>query len=163
MKSRRDIQRATRISFNKVILRNSVCCHVLCGAQKAPPHFVRKLRRYMQGLRMKYVPNKIPLGERMINKIFSVILVIYGGYGIYVNDLYLPSKRGSGVHLHDEPALLMYASFICGCLVMLSVVVDHYDERDNEHKYQSFAKCFKFLGWGIFGFSLIWSLVKLSI
>tara|TARA_R110001592_G_scaffold357853_1_gene661655 strand:+ start:753 stop:1130 length:378 start_codon:yes stop_codon:yes gene_type:complete len=33
-------------AFNNAILRNSVGCHVLCGAQKAPAHSVRKLRRY---------------------------------------------------------------------------------------------------------------------
>jgi hypothetical protein len=109
---------------------------------------------------MKHTPNKIPLKERMINKFFSAVLIIYGGYGIYVNDLYIPGKRSSGVHLHDEPALLMYAAFICGALVMLSVVVDHYDERNNEHKYQVFAKTFKYLGWGLFGASLIWHIAN---
>ncbi len=99
---------------------------------------------------MKYIPNKIPLGERISNKVLSVILITYGGYGIYTNDLHLPRKRGPGVHLQDEPALIMYGAFICGSLVMLSVVVDHYDERDNEHKYQTFAKVFRYLGWSLF-------------
>ncbi len=36
-------------AHNKAMLRNSVCCHVLCGAQKAPSHSVRKLRRYVAG------------------------------------------------------------------------------------------------------------------
>jgi len=109
---------------------------------------------------MKYVPNKLPLRERMINKLFSIILIIYGGYGIYINDLYIPGKRGNGTHLHDEPALLMYGAFICGSLVMLSVVVDHYDERDNEHKYRAFARLFKVLGWGSFIASIIWSIAQ---
>lgn len=38
--------------FNKAMLRSSLCCHVLCGAQKAPSHSVRKSRRY-KALRMK--------------------------------------------------------------------------------------------------------------
>lgn len=109
---------------------------------------------------MKYVPNKIPLKERLLNKLFSIILIVYGGYGIYINDLYLPGKRSNGIHLHDEPALIMYAAFICGCLVMLSVVVDHYDERDNEHKYQAFAKIFTLLGWGLFAVSVVWHIAK---
>ena len=115
---------------------------------------------------MKYSPNKIPHKKIMFNTVFSVILILYGGYGIYVNDLYIPGRHGvshRAIHLHDEAALLMYAAFICGCLVMLSVVVDHYDERDNEHKYQLFAKCFKFLGWGLFGASIIWCTVKLNM
>lgn len=105
---------------------------------------------------MDYLPNRIPLGERLINIVLSSGLLLYGGYGLQVNDLYIPGKRTSGVHLHDEPALLMYAAFVCGCLVMLSVVVDHYDERNNEQKYRAFAKAFKWLGWGSFVASLIW-------
>ena len=88
------------------------------------------------------------------------MLLAYRGYGIYVNDLYIPGKHGPGIHLHDEPALIMYAAFICGTMVMLSVIVDHYDERDNEYKYQIFARVFKFLGWGLFAFSLIWHIAK---
>ena len=95
-----------------------------------------------------------------MNKLFSIILIVYGGYGVYKNDLFIPGKRIKGVHLHDEPAILMYAAFICGCLVMLSVIVDHYDERDNEHKYKTFAKVFKYLGWGLFGASFVWLIAK---
>ena len=109
---------------------------------------------------MKYVPNKISLVERVMNIIFSAFLLIYGSHGIYINDLYMPGKHSRGINLHDEPALVMYAAFICGCLVMLSVVVDHYDERDNEHKYKLFAKYFKFLGLGLFGVALVWHIVK---
>ena len=111
---------------------------------------------------MKHIPNSIPLADRITNFIFSVILIAYGGYGIYINDLYLPGGRRSrgGIHLHDEPALIMYAAFICGCLVMLSVIIDHYDKRNNEHKYKTFAKVFKYIGWGLFWVSVVWNITK---
>ena len=107
---------------------------------------------------MRYQPNNIPLKDRMVSKLFSVVLIVYGGYGIYVNDLCIPSRRG-GFHLSDEPALLMYAAFICGSLVMLSVVIDHYDERDNEHKYQLFSKFFKLLGLALVVASVVWRVI----
>jgi hypothetical protein len=71
------------------------------------------------------------------------------------NDLYLPSKRSRGMHLHDTPAWIMYGAIICACLAMLSVVIDHYDRRNNERHYRLFADVFEYIGWGLFGFSLL--------
>ncbi|WP_299775945.1 hypothetical protein [uncultured Pseudoteredinibacter sp.] len=109
---------------------------------------------------MKYIPNKISLAERLWNIALSALLLIYGGYGIYINDLYLPARTGSGLSLHDGPAILMFGAFACGALVMLSVVVDHYDERDNEYKYQVFARVFKYLAWSLFAAALIYNLLN---
>ncbi len=102
-----------------------------------------------------HTPNHIPANERGWNIVFSILLFAYGSYGIWINDLYLPGKRGRGMHLHDIPAWIMYGAIICACLVMLSVVVDHYDRRNNETNYRLFAQVFKFLGWGFFALSLI--------
>lgn len=104
-------------------------------------------------------PNRIPLPERIWNTVLSLILLAYGTFGVWVNDLYLPGKRSRGVHLHDVPAWIMYAAILCACLVMLSIVVDHYDQRDNERHYRQFAQAFKFIGWALFGVSLLWGLL----
>lgn len=106
----------------------------------------------------RYIPNKIPSKERLTNIIFSLFLFMYGSYGIFINDIYIPGKRSKGVHLHDEPALFMYGAIICACIVMISVVIDHYDERDNEHKYQAIGRLFKFTGWSLFILSLAYSI-----
>lgn len=102
-----------------------------------------------------YKPNFIPADERLKNAVFSILLFAYGSYGVWVNDLYIPGKRSKGIHLHDVPAWIMYGAMICACLVMLSVVVDHYDKRNNENHYKVFAGVFKFLGWVFFVLSLI--------
>ena len=34
-----------------------------------------------------YIPNRIPLSERILNTVSAVFLLAYGTYGIYVNDL----------------------------------------------------------------------------
>jgi TRAP-type C4-dicarboxylate transport system permease small subunit len=106
-------------------------------------------------MRDSYTPNHIPPNERVTNTLFSIFLLLYGGYGIWVNDLYLPGKRSKGIHLHDVPAWVMYGAFICACLVMLSVIVDHYDKRNNEINYKRFADIFRVLGWCFFGLSLV--------
>jgi hypothetical protein len=72
----------------------------------------------------------------------------------------MPGKRSKGIHLHDVPAWVMYGAFICACLVMLSVVVDHYDKRNNETNYKRFADTFRVLGWCFFWLSLVLAIVR---
>ena len=106
--------------------------------------------------RRVYIPNSIPAATRWGNTAAALFLLAYGSYGVWVNDLYLPGKRGPGVHLHDESALLVFAAMLCGCAVLLAVVIDHYDERDNEHRYRQFGKIIGTLGWALFIGALIY-------
>ena len=83
-------------------------------------------------------------------------LLGWGGYGLYVNDLIIPMRRSNeDLHLHDEPAFIMFAAFLCGALVLLSVVIDHYDRRNNEHKYKDFADRMGIWGWVLFVVALV--------
>ena len=107
-----------------------------------------------------HTPNHIPKDERTTYIVFSLLLFAYGTFGVWINDLYLPGRRSRGVHLHDTPAWVMYGAIICACLVMLSVVVDHYDRRNNERHYRLFADIFKYIGWGLFGFSVIMAMIR---
>lgn len=100
-------------------------------------------------------PNHIPLDERVWSAVFATVLLAWGSYGIYVNDLVIPLKRRRDIHLHDEPALLMFGAFLCGAMVLISVVVDHYDRRNNEHKYEEFAAFLGKAGWALFVVSLV--------
>ena len=86
-----------------------------------------------------HIPNFIPARYRIWGLIAAILLLVWGGYGVYVNDLLIPGKRGGG-HLRDEPALLMFAALFCGALQLVSRVVDHYDRRNNEYKYQKFVR-----------------------
>ena len=62
-----------------------------------------------------------------------------------MNDLYLPGGSGHGLRFEGGPALVLYGPSLGGALVMLSVIVDHYDERDSTtcRRIQSFSfgKC----------------------
>jgi hypothetical protein len=107
----------------------------------------------------RYVPNRIPAKERARHVGLSLLLIGYGGYGVWVNDLYLPGRR-AGVHLHDEAAWLMYAAMLAASLVLLSVVVDHYDRRDNERHYRRVARGGAWLGWSLFAASVFWAVTR---
>ena len=93
-----------------------------------------------------YQPNHIPAGKRLRLAIYSIALLLYGGHGLWRNDLYLPWPRHHGTHLHDVSAWTMFGAFVCGSLVMVSIVVDHYDGRDNEKTYQKFSDVCKDIG-----------------
>lgn len=133
---------------NPRIARNSKCP---CGSG-------RKYKR-CHGLPseaiIEYTPNHIPLGTRIVNVVLSAFLLIYGAYGVWVNDLYVAGKRGNGVHLHGAAAEIMYCAMICAALNLGSVVVDHYDQSNNETDYRLFAKATQILGWVFFGIAFL--------
>lgn len=105
--------------------------------------------------RKPYIANHIPVATRRLNTFFALILLTYGAYGLYRNDLFLPGKRSTGLHLQGNAAWLMFAAFVCASMVLLSVVLDHYDERHNEAGYQRAAQYLRWLGWGFFALSLL--------
>lgn len=98
----------------------------------------------------RHVPNHIPRSERIANVLFSVPLLAYSAYGFVRDDLYIPGKRGPGVHLHGAPMWMMCAAMLCVGASLLSVVIDHYDTRANEGRYGKFAAVTQLLGWALF-------------
>lgn len=102
-----------------------------------------------------HTPNSISRGDRIAYTVFSILLFAYGSYGVWVNALYIPGRRTAGTYFHDIPAWIMYGAIVCACLVMLSVVVDHYDRRPNERHYRTFAQAGKYLGWGLVAASML--------
>lgn len=104
-----------------------------------------------------YTPNHIPRSERFLNVLYALVIIAFGVLGLTTGDLLLPGKRtGSpnGVALQGLSAWVMYAAMICACAVLISVLVDHYDQRNNEINYRRFAQTGKFLGWFLFFLSL---------
>jgi hypothetical protein len=107
-----------------------------------------------------YIPNEIPINERVLSLVISTFLLVYGLYGLYKGEIYIPGKRGDGIYLDGLALWIMLAGLICGAIVFISVVLDHYDRRDNEHKYYKIGSRAKYLGIGCFGFALIWELIR---
>lgn len=102
-----------------------------------------------------YSPNHIPRDERVKNVVLSAALLAYGTFGVWIDDLYLPGKRSAGIHLHGLPAKVMYLAMLFACANLLAVVVDHYDRRNNEHRYRVMAKVTQIAGWTTFVFALV--------
>lgn len=69
----------------------------------------------------------------------ALLLIAYGTYGILKNDVYLPGKRGQGVHFTGLTAWLAFAAMVLAALHFLAGVVDHYDRRNNEARYRDFS------------------------
>lgn len=106
-----------------------------------------------------HIPNDIPLNQRFWSLLGAILLLVWGGHGLLKNDLVLPLRRRADLHLHDESAYLMFAAFVCGALVLLAIVIDHYDRRNNEHHYQRFSRTMSKVGWWLFGSALLLKLI----
>ncbi len=63
--------------------------------------------------------------------------------------------KGRDTHFHGETAWLIYVAMIFASLNMLSVVADHYDQRNNELNYSRFAKITQILGLLFFALALV--------
>ena len=97
-----------------------------------------------------YTPNHIPAKSRWLHSIFALGILAYGAWGVWVDDLFLPGRRGPGIHLHGTPAWVMFGAMACASLMMLLVVVDHYDRRNNEHNYKAIASVVSWVMGGLF-------------
>jgi len=107
----------------------------------------------------RYIPNHIPAGERAWNLFLSLLIMAWGSYGIWADDLIVPTKRG-GIHLHGTAALIMFGAIAAAALNFFSVVLDHLDTRNNELSYRRIAFGTQLLGWILFGIAIIVHILK---
>jgi len=54
--------------------------------------------------------------------------------------MFLPGKGGGGIDIHGFPMWFTYISGVAASANLVSVVIDHYDRRNNEKDYRKFAK-----------------------
>lgn len=91
-----------------------------------------------------YSPNHVSLDRRAAYLVVSALIIAYAVGSLMRNDFYiwLPLGRRSGPieeHLHGAAAWLAAASAMSAAANLLSVVVDHYDKRNNEKNYRAVA------------------------
>ncbi len=101
----------------------------------------------------------ISTGERLWHVALAVGLLAYGGFGLYLDDLYLPGRSTRGVHLHGAAAWIMYGAFVFASLNLLSVAADHCDSSEGERYYHIFARVTQVAGWSLFFGAFVFSLV----
>lgn len=78
--------------------------------------------------------------SRLLSVIAPVLLLLWGGYGLYINDLLIPS-------LEDEkPTYLMFAAFICGAMMLTANIIGQIEPKNREASPFSFARYV--VGWG---------------
>lgn len=94
-----------------------------------------------------YTPNHIPAGQRWLYGVLSAAAIAYGSYGIWWDDIFIPGKRSSGIHFHGLAAWLVFAGILCLAANFLSVIIDHFDTRNNETNYRLFARVTAWAGW----------------
>lgn len=87
-----------------------------------------------------YQPNKIPWQTQLYYMIASPALLIYGTFGLIYDDIYIPGKRSRGIHFHGYAAVIVFFVFLFAISNMVSVIIDHFDKRDNEINYRYYAK-----------------------
>lgn len=100
--------------------------------------------------RVLHVPNRIPLKDRLSNLFFAACLFGYAALAAAIDDFYIPGKRGNGIHLHGPSVWVMLAAAVCAVVVLMAVVVDHYDTRPNERVYEQVGTVFRIAGWTLF-------------
>jgi hypothetical protein len=103
-------------------------------------------------------PNKIPRSTRIVYLFVSSVLIVYAAHGLSIDDIYIPGHRGStGAHYHGLSAWFMACAIFSAAANMISVLVDHFDRRNNEIKYAHFAA---FCGWLAAAFFLMGWIVQ---
>jgi hypothetical protein len=106
----------------------------------------------------EYKANTIPLTKRLLNIAISVFLVGYVSYGLVVDKILIPSKRGDSMELHGVSAWVMaIAAFFC-VANLIAVVLDHYDQRNNEKTYKQYRSLLYRGSVALFFVSLVLSL-----
>lgn len=89
----------------------------------------------------KWRPNFVPLATRILNIAFAFLLIAYGLAGVFRGSFkVVPPKSKTGLVLYDQPAWLFATAIFIGVVVLLSVVIDHYDKRNNERRYLVFKR-----------------------
>ena len=109
----------------------------------------RVYRRLLDQGGQSYVPNHIPLKTRIWHITLSCFLIVYGTVGVSLGGILVLGKRSS-VIFHGVPMWLVFCAMLTAVANLLSVVLDHYDQRENEHHYRQWAKYTQVVGWFFF-------------
>ncbi|NOQ75530.1 MAG: hypothetical protein GQ574_26205 [Crocinitomix sp.] len=100
-------------------------------------------------------PNKLPKKILATFFLLSAGILIYTGIALVKGELYVPGKHSKGILLHGAAMWFMAGAFCSAACVLLSEVVDHADERDNEWKYERFRLWTGRIGWTLFGCAIL--------
>lgn len=117
--------------------RCSACGHERAATDMTPRHRCPQCGKAY--LSTRYEPNRISPEQRIAYGALALGLIGYGAWGLANDVLYVPGKRH--IHaLHGVTLWIMLAAMLCAAAVAVSIVVDHYDRRDNERVYKAIVE-----------------------
>lgn len=103
----------------------------------------------------RYIPNHIPPFEIWTNLSLSLLILAWGSYGLWADDLLIPvGRRGAALHLHGTAAVVMFCAMVFAVLNLLAVIVDHFDVRNNELAYRRAAFGTQVAAWLLFAVAI---------
>jgi hypothetical protein len=88
---------------------------------------------------MVHQANHVPKRSRILLALAIVAILFYATAHLVTGYVYIPSKRG-GVLLSGASTLMIVVAQLLIALGCAAKIVDHYDTRPNEHKYQQFRR-----------------------
>lgn len=92
-----------------------------------------------------FVPNQYAPIERVLFLVVGVALIWWALDGYLDGEMFLPGRK-EGIYLRDGLALVFaMVGALAGGIACFSAIVDHYDRRNNEKKYQEFFVFCKYL------------------
>jgi hypothetical protein len=97
----------------------------------------------------EYRPNAYSKGDLLFSAATVLVLVLWGGWGVWVDDLVMPARRGV-LHLQGLSAWLMYAAWLLAASSFVAIVVDHFDKRNNEKHYKRIGQSAVLGAWLLF-------------
>lgn len=100
-------------------------------------------------------PRDLTLKQRVKHVASSLALIAYGVSGVVHGSLYNPGKSNNGLHLKGIAMWVGFAAIVFAALHYLSLVVNHYDKRDNQLHYRRFAKITKVTGFTLLFLSFL--------
>ena len=92
------------------------------------------LQFYVRSPMAKYKPNVVSLNRRLALAICVVFLLIFALAELATGYTYVLGKRG-GYLLSGIPTLMIALSASALCAAAMSMIIDHYDKRENESSY----------------------------
>ncbi|MBX3628159.1 MAG: hypothetical protein KF892_24325 [Rhizobacter sp.] len=110
-----------------------------------------------QDAKSNWRPNEIPFALRLYSLVLAALLLAYGISGFLNNKLEIATRKGGGgrLVLYDRPAWLLASSVIVGAILLLSLIVDHYDRRNNEGWYRAFRQAMIYVGLALLAAALV--------
>ena len=95
----------------------------------------------------KYQANHIPVSERLFNLVWGIGLLVVAYAGFAEQSFYLPGKGPSnGVTFEGTALWLFIGAAVVGAINLFITIADHYDKRDNEHRYKLVSRFGVILG-----------------